>query len=59
MLLELDDRPDRPCVDADQIARAQLAAIEDTIERLTRLRGELRRVSDRCAGGLAADCQVI
>lgn len=58
-LLELDDQPDRPCVDVDRIARAQLAAIEDKIERLNRLRGELRRVSDRCAGGQVADCQVI
>lgn len=58
-LLELDDQPDRPCADADRLARMQLAAIEEKIERLTRLRGELRRISDRCAGGLAANCQVI
>lgn len=58
-LLDLGDQPDRPCADADRIARVQLAAIEEKIERLTRLSGELRRVSDRCAGGLAADCQVI
>jgi len=58
-LLELDDQPDRPCADADRIARDQLVAIEDKIERLTRLGGELRRIADRCAGGLSADCAVI
>lgn len=58
-LLELDDQPDRPCADADQIARAQLAAVESKIESFSRLRGELRRIAKRCAGGKAANCQVI
>lgn len=58
-LLMLNDQPYRPCVDADRIARAQLAAIEDKIEQLTLPRGELRRISETCAGGMAADCRVI
>lgn len=58
-LLALDDEPDQSCVDADRLAREQMASIDEKIEQLTRLRGELRRVSDLCAGGLAADCQVI
>lgn len=58
-MLELEDRPGRPCAEADRIARAQLVEIENKIERLIRLRGELRRIVETCGGGNAADCRVI
>lgn len=57
-LLELDDRGDRPCADADRIMREQLVATEEKIRRLIRLRGELRRVTDSCDGA-SASCRVI
>lgn len=58
-LLELADHPDRPCAQADVIARTQLDAVERKIVQLTALRGELRRVAEACAGSTAAECRVI
>ena len=58
-LLAFDDRPDHRCGDADRIAHAQLAAVDDKIARLTRLRGELRRISAACGDGEADGCRVV
>ena len=58
-LLTLSDAPDEPCGHADQIARAQLAAVERKIVQLRRLRGELQRMVDVCAGTAASECRVI
>jgi DNA-binding transcriptional MerR regulator len=58
-LLELADRPDRPCDRADEIARRQLEAVERRIARLEALRTELSRMIAHCATGSVADCRVI
>ena len=58
-LLALADEPDRPCHEADVIARAHLADIEDRIARLTALRAEVRRMVEQCAQGEVKDCRVI
>lgn len=58
-LLSLSDRPDQSCEAADLIARQQLVAIEQRIERLIALKGELERMVVQCAGGSIADCRVI
>ena len=58
-LLSLSDRPDQSCAAADAIAKAQLAAVEARIARLTALKGELERMVAQCAGGSIADCKVI
>ncbi len=58
-LLSLSDRPDQPCAAADEIARRQLAAVNDRIARLTALRGELEHMIRQCAHGTIADCRVI
>ena len=58
-LLSLSDRPDQSCEAADLIARQQLAAVEQRIERLIALKGELERMVVQCAGGSIADCRVI
>ncbi len=58
-LLSLSDRPDQSCAAADAIAKAQLAAVEARIARLTALKGELKRMVAQCAGGSIADCKVI
>lgn len=59
-LLDLTDSPDRPCADADQIARRHLAAVEVRIAQLEQLRTELSRIARACAGGRpVAKCRVI
>jgi DNA-binding transcriptional MerR regulator len=58
-LLGLSDRPDRDCGQADRIASGHLVAVEEKIERLERLRSELRRMVAQCRGGQIADCRVI
>lgn len=58
-LLSLSDRPDQSCAEADTIAKAQLAAVEARILRLTALKSELERMVVQCAGGVIADCRVI
>lgn len=58
-LLRLSDRPDQSCAEADTIAKAQLAAVEARIVRLTALKSELERMVVQCAGGVIADCRVI
>ncbi|SEI12674.1 MerR family transcriptional regulator [Paracoccus alkenifer] len=57
--LRLADDPDRSCAAADEIARRQLAAVNDRIARLSSLRDELQRMVAQCAHGTIADCRVI
>ncbi|CAH1653872.1 MerR family transcriptional regulator [Chelatococcus asaccharovorans] len=58
-LLKLAADPSAPCEQADEIARAQLAAVRAKIARLMDLAEELERVADGCHGGRIADCRVI
>lgn len=58
-LLDLADHPARDCSEADRIATGHLQQVDAKISHLLRLRSELERISGRCRGGLAADCQVI
>ncbi len=58
-LLDLADHPERDCAEADSITTRHLHQVEAKISHLHRLRDELERISGRCRGGLAADCQVI
>jgi len=58
-LLDLSDHPQRPCDDADRIARRHLAEVDIRIEQLSALKKELARIVRSCAGGRAGDCQVI
>jgi DNA-binding transcriptional MerR regulator len=58
-LLDLSDRPDRPCADVDAIARRHLDAVEHRIARLETLRLELRRMVTQCGDGRVADCRVL
>jgi DNA-binding transcriptional MerR regulator len=58
-LLDLSDRPDRPCADVDAIARRHLDAVEHRIARLETLRLELRRMLAQCGDGHVADCRVL
>lgn len=58
-LLDLSDRPDRPCGDIDSIARRHLEAVEAKIAKLMELKSELARTISSCGQGVVADCRVI
>lgn len=58
-LLRLSDDPNRPCHDADRIARTHLADVDRRMARLAALKAELERMVARCEGGRIADCRVI
>lgn len=58
-LLELGAHPERPCVDADEIATRQLHSVRDKIAKLGQLELELERISTRCRGDHIKDCYVL
>ena len=58
-LLSLSDRPDQSCAAVDDIAKAQLKAVQARIGRLKALEAELHRMIDQCACGTINDCRVI
>ena len=58
-LLDLSDHPERPCEEADAIARRQLRQVERRMARLEALRTELQRMVRECSGGSTADCRVL
>ncbi len=58
-LIELNADPSMPCADAHRIAERHLAAVERRIERLQKLRGELRRITATCDAGTIGACHVI
>ena len=58
-LLQLADDPERPCDDADRIARTHLAMSSAVSNGLQPFRAELERMLARCDGGRIADCRVI
>ena len=58
-LLSLSDQPDRPCREADAIARAHLSDIDHKIARLVALRSEVRHMVEQCARGRIKECRVI
>ena len=58
-LLRLADDPERPCAEADAIARSHLAAVRSRIARLQALEAELARMVAACSHGRVAECRVI
>ena len=58
-MLRLADAPERPCADADAIARAHLVAVRSRIARLQALEAELARMVTACGNGRVAQCRVI
>ena len=58
-LLDLSDHPERPCEQADTIARTQLEAVERRLQSLGRLRRELERMIACCEGGQIRDCRIL
>jgi len=58
-LLQMADRPDMPCDEADAIAQRHLEDVEARIARMQALKTELERILAQCAGGVISDCRVI
>ncbi|HEY4375210.1 MAG TPA: MerR family DNA-binding protein [Burkholderiales bacterium] len=57
-LLNLHDRPDAPCGEADALTREHLAQVEAKIADLQALRGELARLAS-CGSKSARHCRLI
>jgi DNA-binding transcriptional MerR regulator len=58
-LIDLSTNPDKPCSEADKIARENLIAVQDKIACLRRLEKELLRISSKCSGKRVGECYVI
>lgn len=58
-LLDLQDRPEQSCADADTIARARLVEVKEKIASLRALEAELERMVEGCSHGRVESCQVI
>lgn len=58
-LLRLSDDPDRPCAEADAIARQHLGSVRSRIARLQALETELSRMVQACGRGKVGECRVI
>ncbi len=58
-LLSLQDTPDKSCAEADQIARARLAEVNQRIRSLVALRAELELMVEGCSHGHVSECRVI
>jgi DNA-binding transcriptional MerR regulator len=58
-LLALQDQPEISCGQIDALVGDHLAAVDDKINRLVALRGELQQILACCKGGRVAECRVI
>ncbi|HEX8900649.1 helix-turn-helix domain-containing protein [Vitreimonas sp.] len=58
-LLDLSDHPERPCGEADRIARRHLEDVDARIAQLRALKRELTRIATPCEGVSAGQCRVI
>lgn len=58
-LIDLSTDVERPCGQADEIARQHLTTIQDKITNLQRLEKELIRITTKCTGKRVGECYVI
>jgi DNA-binding transcriptional MerR regulator len=58
-MLGLREMPDASCEQVSRISQNQLAAVNDRIARLIKLKEELIRMIDSCGNGKVADCRII
>lgn len=59
-LIDLQNHPDRSCLEANQMTRAQLADVRNRIARLQALESELDRMATGCTGeGETGKCYVL
>ncbi len=61
MLIELKHHPDKPCAEADAIAREQLKDVREKIAQLKKLETELERISAGCDydNGVVSGCYAL
>jgi len=58
-LLRLADQRRGPCAEVDRIASAHLRAIEQKIDDLTALGGELQELISQCRHGTISECRIL
>lgn len=58
-LLTLQDNPAQSCSEADAIAKARLAEVDQRIRSLSALKAELKMMIQGCSHGRVAECRVI
>jgi Cu(I)-responsive transcriptional regulator len=58
-LLGLADQPENDCGEVGRIASGHLAAVDEKIALLERLRSELGRMVSQCEGGRISDCRIM
>lgn len=58
-LLDLASHPEHPCADIDRIAFENLQVVEAKIEKLGRLRKELKRMLKDCKGENVESCHIL
>lgn len=58
-LTQLAGHPERPCEDADRIAREHRAKVRSKIARLQALEAELTHLIEHCTHGSMAECQIL
>lgn len=58
-LIDVSGHADKPCADADRIAKEQLASVRERIVRLQTLEKELERIATCCTGETGGDGYVI
>ena len=58
-MLRLSRHRESPCSDVDSLVRTQLAEVDERIERLTALRGELSGMLESHQHGTVGECRII
>jgi DNA-binding transcriptional MerR regulator len=58
-LIALSEHPAMSCDTATEIAHHHLQQVEGKIARLRRIRSELKRMIETCAGGSVAECRIL
>lgn len=58
-LLDLSSHPERPCADADRIAKQNLVSVRERMAKLQKLETELQRISHGCHTNSIENCYVI
>lgn len=58
-LLSLGNQPEKTCDEVGRIATGHLAAVEEKVALLERLRSELRGMISQCEGGQISDCRIM
>jgi DNA-binding transcriptional MerR regulator len=58
-MLRIARHREAPCADVDELVGERLAEVDERIERLTRLRGELVGMLESCRHGTVADCRAL